>query len=68
MKYRESGMPEQAYWETLFDIEGILDSFAIGPKTGAADRLASNGRRNTVVAAHRIGYRPKHPTRTDRRW
>lgn len=22
MKYRESGMPEQAYWETLFDIEG----------------------------------------------
>jgi SAM-dependent methyltransferase len=27
MKIRESGMPEQAYWESLFDVPAILDAF-----------------------------------------
>ncbi|MBI2434949.1 MAG: class I SAM-dependent methyltransferase [Candidatus Hydrogenedentes bacterium] len=29
MKLRESGMPEEAYWETLFDVETILDRLGI---------------------------------------
>ncbi len=29
MKLRESGMPEETYWESLFNIELILDSFSI---------------------------------------
>ena len=33
-------MPEQSYWETLFDIEGILDAFALSPDTGAVAELA----------------------------
>ncbi|WP_404423734.1 class I SAM-dependent methyltransferase [Nibricoccus sp. IMCC34717] len=53
MKYRESGMPEQAYWETLFDIEGILDSFAIGPKTGAVAELGCGYGTFTLPVARR---------------
>ncbi len=29
MKVRESGMPEEAYWETLFDVELILDRLGV---------------------------------------
>jgi SAM-dependent methyltransferase len=29
MKLRESGMPEEAYWETLFDVPLILDRLGI---------------------------------------
>jgi SAM-dependent methyltransferase len=29
MKLRESGMPEESYWETLFDVELILDRMGI---------------------------------------
>jgi len=29
MKLRESGMPEEAYWETLFDVGLILDRLGI---------------------------------------
>jgi tRNA/tmRNA/rRNA uracil-C5-methylase (TrmA/RlmC/RlmD family) len=29
MKLRESGMPEESYWETLFDVELILDRLEI---------------------------------------
>src|ERR1035438_7134008 len=29
MKLRESGMPEEAYWETLFDVPLILDRLEI---------------------------------------
>jgi ubiquinone/menaquinone biosynthesis C-methylase UbiE len=32
MKVDDSGMPEEAYWNSLFDIEGIVDWLAI-PKT-----------------------------------
>jgi SAM-dependent methyltransferase len=28
MKIRESGMPDLAYWESLFDVPAILDAFA----------------------------------------
>jgi len=37
MKLRESGMPEESYWETLFDVELILD------------RLETDGRLRDVV-------------------
>ena len=29
MKLRESGMPEEVYWETLFDVPLILDRLGI---------------------------------------
>lgn len=29
MKLRESSMPEEAYWETLFDVPQILDRLEI---------------------------------------
>lgn len=29
MKVRESGMPDEAYWETLFDVDLILDRLGI---------------------------------------
>jgi SAM-dependent methyltransferase len=29
MKVRDSGMPEQAYWESLFDVKGILDALHV---------------------------------------
>lgn len=30
MKLRDSGMPDQAYWETLFDVPLILAQLGIG--------------------------------------
>lgn len=34
MKVRDSGMPEEAYWESLFDIPLILDRMQIGTAAG----------------------------------
>jgi len=31
MKLRDSGMPEESYWETLFDVPLILDRLQVGP-------------------------------------
>jgi len=53
MKYRESSMPEQAFWETLFDIEGILDAFAIGPATGTIAELGCGYGTFTLPVARR---------------
>jgi SAM-dependent methyltransferase len=55
MKYRESGMPEQAYWESLFDIEGILDAFEIGPPTGVVAELGCGYGTFTLPVARRTG-------------
>lgn len=33
MKVDDSGMPEEAYWNSLFDIEGIVDWLALSKKT-----------------------------------
>ncbi len=41
MAARESGMPEEAYWETLFDLPLILD------------RLEVDGRVRNVWSQHR---------------
>ena len=32
MRVRESGMPEQSYWESLIDACGLLEEMEIGPK------------------------------------
>lgn len=34
MRLRESGMPEEAYWETLLDVELILDRLALDRRLG----------------------------------
>lgn len=48
-------MPEQTYWETLFDVEGILDAFALGPDTGAVAELGCGYGTFTVPIARRTG-------------
>jgi SAM-dependent methyltransferase len=55
MKVRESGMPEQAYWETLFDVAGILDAFGFGPATGDVVELGCGYGTFTLPLATRIG-------------
>jgi len=34
MKVRDSGMPEEAWWSTFFDPEGILRAFGLGGEAG----------------------------------
>jgi len=53
MKYRESGMPEQGYWETLFDVDRILDAFAVGPGIGAVAELGCGYGTFTIPVATR---------------
>lgn len=53
MKYRESGMPAQDYWETLLDIEGVLDAFAIDSATGEVAELGCGYGTFTIPVARR---------------
>ena len=46
-------MPEQGYWEALFDIDCILDAFAIGPGTGAVAELGCGYGTFTIPVATR---------------
>jgi len=55
MKLRESGMPPQDYWETLFDVPRILDAFGFGPGTGDVVELGCGYGTFTVPLARRIG-------------
>lgn len=55
MKVRDSGMPPQDYWETLFDVPGILDSFGFGPATGDVAELGCGYGTFTLPLARRIG-------------
>ncbi|NQU11895.1 class I SAM-dependent methyltransferase, partial [bacterium] len=34
MKLRDSGMPEEAYWESLFDVPLILDRLGMDARLG----------------------------------
>jgi SAM-dependent methyltransferase len=54
MKVRDSGMPPQDYWETLFDVPGILDSFGFGPATGDVAELGCGYGTFTLPLARRI--------------
>ncbi|MFZ5496189.1 MAG: class I SAM-dependent methyltransferase [Verrucomicrobiota bacterium] len=55
MKVRDSGMPPQDYWETLFDVPGILDAFGFGPATGDVAELGCGYGTFTLPLARRIG-------------
>jgi uridine phosphorylase/SAM-dependent methyltransferase len=54
MKLRESGMPDEAYWETLFDVGLILDRLGIGDRLGNVLEMGCGYGTFTVAVARRI--------------
>lgn len=54
MKVRDSGMPEQDYWETLFDVPGILDRLKIDHAIASAVEVGCGYGTFTVPVAQRI--------------
>lgn len=54
MKLRESGMPEETYWESLFDIPLILDRLGINSSLGDVSELGSGYGTFTIPVAKRI--------------
>lgn len=55
MKYRESGMPEVGYWESLFDVDAVLGAFGFGPATGVVAELGCGYGTFTLPLARRTG-------------
>jgi SAM-dependent methyltransferase len=65
-------MPEQAYWEKLFDVESILDAFRIGQTTGVVVELGCGYGTFTLPVARRTRA-PVHtfdidPTMVETTW
>lgn len=54
MKYRQSGMPDETYWESLFDIPLILDRMSIGGELGDVVELGCGYGTFTIEVAKRI--------------
>ena len=54
MKLRESGMPEESYWETLFDVTLILDRLGIDGRLGDVIELGCGYGTFTIPVAGRI--------------
>ena len=54
MRLRESGMPDEAYWETLFDIPVILKRLGLGPETGDVVELGCGHGTFTLPVAGKI--------------
>jgi len=54
MKLRESGMPEEEYWESLFNVELILDRMGIDRKMRDVAELRCGYGTFTVAVARRI--------------
>lgn len=54
MKVRDSGMPEQTYWESFFDVDGVLAGMEIGPEVGDAVEVGCGYGTFTVPVAQRI--------------
>ncbi len=54
MRLRESGMPEEAYWETLLDVELILDRLALDRRLGHVAELGCGYGTFTIPVARRI--------------
>lgn len=54
MKVRDSGMPEQDYWESLFQIDGILDGLAIDTSIRDAVEMGCGYGTFTLPVAQRI--------------
>lgn len=57
MIFRESGMPEQEYWETLFDVPLVLDRFGFGRNTRDVAELGCGYGTFTIPLAQRISGR-----------
>jgi SAM-dependent methyltransferase len=54
MKLRESGMPEEAYWETLLDVELILDRLGVNASLRDVVELGCGYGTFTLPVARRI--------------
>jgi len=54
MKLRESGMPEEAYWETLFDVALILDRLGVNATLSNVVELGCGYGTFTLPVARRI--------------
>lgn len=54
MKLRESGMPEETYWESLFDVPLILDRLGIDATLGDVAELGCGYGTFTLPVARRI--------------
>ncbi len=54
MKVRDSGMPEQDYWESLFQIDGVLDGLAIDRSIGDVVEMGCGYGTFTLPVAQRI--------------
>ncbi len=54
MKLRESGMPEEAYWETLFDVPLILDRLGIDGRLRNVMEMGCGYGTFTIPVARRI--------------
>ncbi len=54
MKLRESGMPDEAWWESLFDVPLILDRLGIHTEIGDAVELGCGYGTFTIPVARRI--------------
>lgn len=54
MKLRESGMPEETYWETLLDVEGTLDRLGIDSTLPDVVELGCGYGTFTIPIAKRI--------------
>ncbi len=55
MKYRDSGMPDRDFWESLFDVPLILERFRFGPDTRSVAELGCGYGTFTIPLATRTG-------------
>ncbi len=55
MKLRESGMPEENYWESLFDVPAILDRLGLDASLNNVAELGCGYGTFTLPVAQRIG-------------
>jgi hypothetical protein len=63
MKLRESGMPDEAWWESLFDVPLILDRLGIHPQIGDAVEPGCGYGTFTIPVAPRIRDEGPRPPR-----
>jgi SAM-dependent methyltransferase len=54
MKVRDSGMPEQSYWESLFNIDAVLDGLDIDARIEEAAEVGCGYGTFTLPVARRI--------------
>ena len=54
MKLRESGMPEETYWESLFDVQMVLDRLGIDASLKDMVELGCGYGTFTLPVARRI--------------